>query len=130
MKSRSLKLAYILTIFFLVHVFMCGPSHAQDAHYWTLQDGTRAELLGGTVVGSIKDLSSTFYNPGAIWIKRHGLLQQAQADTRIRFSHRWEGRIKRRLTPRELFIAKRAGNTETGKAQACRQETQYLYSRG
>ncbi|MCK4548630.1 MAG: hypothetical protein KAU49_00625 [Candidatus Krumholzibacteria bacterium] len=42
-----------------------GILSAQDAHYWTLQYGTRAELLGGMVVGSIKDLSSTFYNPGA-----------------------------------------------------------------
>jgi hypothetical protein len=39
---------------------------AQDAHYWTNQYGTRADLLGGLVVGSIKDLSSTYYNPGAI----------------------------------------------------------------
>ena len=42
-----------------------GAASAQDSHYWTYQYGTRAELLGGMVVGSIKDLSSTFYNPGA-----------------------------------------------------------------
>ncbi len=39
---------------------------AQDAHYWTNQYGTDAQLLGGLVVGSINDLSSTFYNPGAV----------------------------------------------------------------
>jgi len=38
----------------------------QDAHYWTNQYGTRADLLGGIVIGSVKDLSSTYYNPGAI----------------------------------------------------------------
>lgn len=39
---------------------------AQDTHYWTEQFGTRSELLGGVVVGSILDLSTTFYNPGAL----------------------------------------------------------------
>lgn len=39
---------------------------AQDAHYWDTQYGTKAELLGGLVVGSPSDLSATFYNPA--WI--------------------------------------------------------------
>jgi len=39
---------------------------AQDAHYWTNQYGTRAELLGGLVVGGLVDLSATYYNPGAL----------------------------------------------------------------
>jgi hypothetical protein len=43
-----------------------GQLWAQDAHYWSQQYGTRAELLGGAVVGSILDLSSTYYNPGAL----------------------------------------------------------------
>jgi len=43
-----------------------APAGAQDAHYWSQQYGTRAELLGGAVVGSILDLSSTYYNPGAL----------------------------------------------------------------
>ncbi len=42
------------------------PAHAQDAHYWNNQYGTRAQLVGGLVVGSLVDLSATFYNPGAI----------------------------------------------------------------
>ena len=66
MDSRRLKPAFILTVLFLAHALVPMPSSAQDAHYWTLQYGTRAELLGGLVVGSIKDLSSTFYNPGAV----------------------------------------------------------------
>lgn len=41
-------------------------AEAQDSHYWTNQYGTRAQLLGGLVVGSFLDLSSTYYNPGAI----------------------------------------------------------------
>ncbi len=43
-----------------------GRAAAQDAHYWTNQYGTRAELLGGLVVGSVVDLSATYYNPGAL----------------------------------------------------------------
>jgi len=39
---------------------------AQDSHYWTDQYGTQAQLIGGLVVGSTSDLSSTYYNPGAI----------------------------------------------------------------
>jgi hypothetical protein len=43
-----------------------GRAAAQDSHYWSNQYGTRAELLGGNVVGSINDLSCTYYNPGAM----------------------------------------------------------------
>lgn len=39
---------------------------AQDSHYWTNQYGTQSWLLGGAVVGSTTDLSSTYYNPGAL----------------------------------------------------------------
>jgi len=41
-------------------------TYSQDSHYWIHQYGTRADLLSGLVVGSVKDLSSTYYNPGAI----------------------------------------------------------------
>ncbi len=39
---------------------------AQDSHYWTYQYGTRSNLLGGAVVGSVLDLSGTYYNPGGL----------------------------------------------------------------
>jgi hypothetical protein len=39
---------------------------AQDANYWTLQYGPVAQLLGGQVVASTRDLSATFYNPGGL----------------------------------------------------------------
>ena len=42
------------------------PLHAQDAHYWTVQYGPRASLLGGGVIGSVNDVSATFYNPGGL----------------------------------------------------------------
>jgi len=41
-------------------------AHAQDTNYWTIQYGTRGELLGGVVVGSAVDLSATYYNPGSL----------------------------------------------------------------
>ncbi len=39
---------------------------AQDANYWTHQYGSRSTLLGGAVIGSVLDLSATYYNPGAL----------------------------------------------------------------
>jgi len=43
---------------------------AQDSQYWNLQYGPVAELVGGVVVGSTRDLSATFYNPGALALVR------------------------------------------------------------
>ncbi len=40
--------------------------NAQEDNYWNIQYGTRSTLLGGAVIGSVSDLSATFYNPGAI----------------------------------------------------------------
>ena len=39
---------------------------AQDNNYWNIQYGTKSTLLGGAVIGSVSDLSATYYNPGAI----------------------------------------------------------------
>jgi len=41
-------------------------ARAQDAHYWTDHYGPRAYLLGGAVIGSISDISGTYYNPGSL----------------------------------------------------------------
>jgi hypothetical protein len=45
---------------------LAAPTLAQDAHYWTNQYGTRGNLLGGAVVGSVVDISAVYYNPGAV----------------------------------------------------------------
>jgi hypothetical protein len=45
---------------------LAGPAAAQDANYWTIQYGPVAQLLGGQVVGSTRDLSATYYNPGGL----------------------------------------------------------------
>jgi hypothetical protein len=39
---------------------------AQDSNYWSTAYGTRAQLLGGVVIGSPGDISSVYYNPGAL----------------------------------------------------------------
>ena len=48
--------------------FVLGTTHAsaQDAQYWNIQYGPVAQLLGGQVVGSTRDLSATYYNPGGL----------------------------------------------------------------
>lgn len=53
-----------LVAFFILSV--ATGAFAQDAHYWTEQFGNRARLLGGAVVGSARDLSATYYNPGGL----------------------------------------------------------------
>jgi hypothetical protein len=47
---------------------MTCRGRAQDANYWSQQYGTRSQLLGGAVIGSVNDLSAAFYNPAAIAI--------------------------------------------------------------
>ena len=54
------------TVCIVVSLCAAGAAHSQDTNYWTLQYGTRGELLGGAVVGSKVDLSATYYNPGSL----------------------------------------------------------------
>ena len=50
----------------IVLLITAGRIHSQDSHYWNIQYGTRSTLLGGAVIGSVSDLSATYYNPGAV----------------------------------------------------------------
>ncbi len=63
MEKRPLS---YLFLFVSLAVLGLAPLGAQDTHYWTHQYGTRSTLLGGTVVGSVLDLSGTYYNPGGL----------------------------------------------------------------
>ncbi|MEE9448934.1 MAG: hypothetical protein V3V72_02695, partial [Ignavibacteriaceae bacterium] len=58
----NIKMIIFLTLSFLLTCKL----FAQDAHYWNIQYGTRSTLLGGAVIGSVSDLSATYYNPGAV----------------------------------------------------------------
>jgi len=56
----------------LTATLLAAPSaRAQDAHYWTFQYGPRSSLLGGAVIGSVDDVSATYYNPGALGLSAH-----------------------------------------------------------
>jgi hypothetical protein len=56
----------------LVLALVAGPAGAQDSNYWSIQYGPVAHLLGGQVVAGSRDLSSTFYNPGALALADRG----------------------------------------------------------
>ena len=47
-------------------VAAAAPALAQDSQYWNIQYGPVGQLLGGQVVGSTRDLSATYYNPGGL----------------------------------------------------------------
>lgn len=52
---------------------MLGPgAAAQDANYWSIQYGPVAQLVGGQVIASSRDLSATYYNPGALSLGQEG----------------------------------------------------------
>jgi hypothetical protein len=64
----------------VVIAIAAGASWGQDTNYWTQQYGTQGELLLGTVVGSIIDLSSVYYNPGTLALQKNpSLLLGAKA---------------------------------------------------
>jgi len=61
--KQSLKSFCKITFLFTI---LSAQLFAQENNYWNIQYGTRSTLLGGAVIGSVSDLSATFYNPGAI----------------------------------------------------------------
>jgi len=58
--TRSIAIAVSLT------ALCVGHAGAQDSNYWSTAYGTKAQLLGGVTVGSPGDISSVYYNPGAL----------------------------------------------------------------
>jgi hypothetical protein len=54
----------------LILLLNLQSSQGQDTQYWNIQYGTRSTLLGGAVIGSVSDLSATYYNPGALGLSR------------------------------------------------------------
>jgi len=49
-----------------VLALLAAAASAQDANYWNIQYGSVGQLLGGQVIGSSRDLSTTYYNPGGL----------------------------------------------------------------
>jgi len=66
LRHRPSPIRIVLIIALGMGFLGAGPALAQDAHYWAQGYGARADLLGGLVVGSLLDLSNTYYNPGAL----------------------------------------------------------------
>jgi hypothetical protein len=64
MCARAWRVISVLS-FWILPILSASPAAGQDSHYWSEQYGTRAALLGGAMIGSVRDLSSTYYNPGA-----------------------------------------------------------------
>jgi hypothetical protein len=59
-----MKNVYVFMLFFFIINY--SLINAQETYYWNIQYGTRSTLLGGAVIGSVSDLSATYYNPGAV----------------------------------------------------------------
>ncbi len=57
---------HIFALTCTVVVMLAGSGQAQDTNYWSLQYGTRSELLTGATTGSLMGLSNTYYNPGGL----------------------------------------------------------------
>lgn len=53
-------------------VALAAPAFGQDTHYWSIAYGPVGQLVGGQVIASSRDLSATFYNPGALAMTKPG----------------------------------------------------------
>ncbi|MDM8566086.1 hypothetical protein QUF74_10585 [Candidatus Halobeggiatoa sp. HSG11] len=53
-------------IYVVLLFFMSASLTAQEHHYWSNQFGSRSALMGGAVVGGVRDTSAGYYNPGAL----------------------------------------------------------------
>ncbi len=61
----------ILLLFLLITSL---SANSQDRHYWYQQFGGRSSMLGGAVVGDVRDNSATFYNPAALGFIENNML--------------------------------------------------------
>ena len=63
----------------VLSISMTANAFAQDTHYWSQKYGSRSLLLGGVVIGSVVDLSGTYYNPGGVALLDAPLILTAKA---------------------------------------------------
>jgi hypothetical protein len=64
------RVLHFLAVVVLTLLPPLQSSRGQDTQYWNIQYGTRSTLLGGAVIGSVSDLSATYYNPGALGLSK------------------------------------------------------------
>ncbi len=50
----------------LLFMIIFSETQAQDTHYNTVQFGARSALMGGAVIGNVKDNTAVFYNPAGM----------------------------------------------------------------
>ncbi|MBE0647586.1 MAG: hypothetical protein IH596_07375 [Bacteroidales bacterium] len=65
MKPLQIRSSYYIIFFLLLLLFTSQKILSQDNHYWSQQFGAKSTLLGGSVIGGVRDNSAIFYNPGA-----------------------------------------------------------------
>src|SRR5919198_4993901 len=71
------QLVVVTLLLILCGIRMVG---AQEMNYNTFQVGSRSVLMGGAVVGGVRDPSATFYNPGALgFVENPGISVSANA---------------------------------------------------
>lgn len=66
MKIRRGCVRFWTALAMLLTFSSARTAFSQDTHYWNNQYGPRSMLLSGAVVGSIYDMSATYYNPGIL----------------------------------------------------------------
>jgi len=62
--NRKFRYNYLIIV--SIFTITINNVSAQDTHYWNLQYGTSSTLLGGVVIGSVRDMAATYYNPAAL----------------------------------------------------------------
>lgn len=65
-KSGRAMCRVVTAVIAFLPIFLSSPAAAQDANYWSIAYGPVGQLLGGIVIGSARDLSATYYNPGGL----------------------------------------------------------------
>jgi len=63
---KFLRCSYLVCLVMVVTLFPAVKAPAQDTHYWHDQYGTQGMLLSGAIIGTVSDMSATYYNPGGL----------------------------------------------------------------
>ncbi|MCX6248221.1 MAG: hypothetical protein NTW10_10840 [Bacteroidetes bacterium] len=51
---------------FILFISISFHTYSQDDHYWAQQFGAISTLMGGAMIGGVRDNTAIFYNPGAL----------------------------------------------------------------
>jgi long-subunit fatty acid transport protein len=60
-----MRLIYFLVIFLLLSILPTGLLQAQEANYSNYEVGSKATMLGGSVVAGVDNISAIYYNPAS-----------------------------------------------------------------